>query len=203
MSKEIHIIHDKSDTNPVMTKLLETTLNMPDYKVVLQTRSEYEDEFIKYDLLRITRENTYFIFLGKTNSTLFDKVKWHYEKFGMKYGWDARQAMLYIENRKLVATELEEFEKLLGEGTDNTTTIGEIKKEIKDFGKKLDKLPLGIKIAGAVGGAAVFGLGAAAIAGSAYLINGKMNKDALYENQQKYLVKIFCEQAFAKFTEGT
>jgi hypothetical protein len=198
MNKEIHIIHDKADANSVMVKLLETTLNTPEYEVLLQTSLEYEEEFIKHELLGTIEEDIFFIFAGKINSTLFDKMEWHYDKFGMKYGWNEHQAMLYIENKKLSAVELEEFEKLLGEGT-TTTTIGEIKKEIKGFGKKINKLPLGIKIAGAVGGAAIFGLGAAAVAGSAFLINGKLNKDAVTENQQKYLVKIFCEQALGEF----
>jgi hypothetical protein len=200
MSKEIRIIYDKTNNNSAMAKLLELALsNTPDYTPILQTKAEYEGEYIKYELLGKIHEDTSFIFLGKINEVLFNKINWKYDKLGMKYGWDEHHAILYAENKKLSEIELEEFEKLAGINNAAATSFGEIKKGLKNVGDKFTKLPLGIKTVGAVGGAALLGLGAAALVGSSFLINEKMNKYNLFENQQKYLIKIFCEEALTEF----
>ncbi|WP_010256924.1 hypothetical protein [Treponema primitia] len=198
MGKIIYIIYDKADVNASLAKLLESALNETGtYTVNIQTKSEYEGENLKYELLGTAREDgAMFIFAGKINDILFDKIQWRYDEFGMKYGWDGNNALLYTEKRKWSEAELSELAKLFG----NTTPENSIKKGLSNIGGKINKLPAGLKIAGAIGGAALFGAAAMVAAGSAFLINGKINNDKIFENQQKYLVKIFCEQAITDFT---
>jgi hypothetical protein len=133
-----------------------------------------------------------------------DKITWHYNEFGMKYGWNDNFAILQVEKKKWDEKELEELLNLFKQSEadskkgDDASGIGKMVKKIM---KKADEMPDGIKAAGAIGGIFFFGLwGATAVA--AYLINGKINNDKVFENQQKYLAWKFCVTGLENFMEG-
>jgi hypothetical protein len=140
------------------------------------------------------------IFLGNINSQLSDKINWVYNEYGMKYGWQGKQAVLLVEKRKWNETELAELNKLLNQSQE-IKAKGGIKDQIDKVSGKVNKLPVGLKIASVVAGGAVLGLAAAAVAGSALLINNKLNNDKLLESQQKYLVNRFFTMSLSDFME--
>jgi hypothetical protein len=199
MKKEIYIIFDKTDTNFPMVNLLEAELIKMGVAPILQPKSEYEVENVKHELLGTTKEDSFAIFIGKINEALYEKINWKYEKIGMKYGWNVNQAMLYVDNNKLSENELSELTKLSTKYVDEGSTINKFKSGLKNISKKLDGLPTGVKLAGAIGGTALFGIPATLAAGTAFIINGQINKSKVFENQQKYLVKIFCVNGLTEF----
>jgi hypothetical protein len=199
MKKEIYIIFDKSDINFPMVNLLDIELKKLNLVPILQSNSEYEAENIKHELLGTVKDDSFVIFIGKINETLFEKINWKYEKIGMKYGWDMNSALLFVDNSKLSDNELSELAKLSAEFQDEGSTVNKLKSGLKNISNKLDRLPTGLKLAGAIGGTALLGIPATLAAGTAFIINGQINKSKVYENQLKCLVKIFCTQGLTEF----
>jgi hypothetical protein len=123
------------------------------------------------------------IFVGNINSQLSERINWNYNEYGMKYGWQKKQAVILVEKRKWSKDELAEFFDLFNQSLE-ASPKNRVKDRINKISSKVNKLPLGLKIAGTVVGGAVFGVSAAAAAGSAFLINNKINNAKLLENQQ-------------------
>jgi tetratricopeptide (TPR) repeat protein len=203
---------DGIDNNVDMADELLAALNtVGGYTVVQQTKADYEADNVKREILG-TEDKRPFIFVGKINGELFTKCRWDYNEMGMKYGWAANQAILYVEKARLNEKDVAKFAQLVGaevaeaapekpksflqKGLDN------IKKGVDGATKTVDKLPLAAKIAVGVGGTFLFGLGGLAIAGGTYLINGKVNNDKLFADQKKYLVQKFCAEALSDFIGG-
>jgi hypothetical protein len=201
MADLITIIYNVNDENAPIANFLDAQIKQNDkYETVIKTQAGYEGSSFEDELLGKVSEKPE-IFVGNANPNLSEKVKWTYDEYGMKYGWYGKQAVLLVEKRKWTEVELKELFILLSQSQE-IKSKSVIKEQIGKISGKVNKLPLGLKIAGAVAGGAVFGVAAAAVAGSAFLINNKINNDKLLENQQKYLVNRFVTVSFDDFMDG-
>lgn len=199
MADLITIIYNASDENAPITGFLNTQIEQTGkYETVIKNQAEYESVSFENELLGIGASDKPEIFIGNVNPNLNEKVKWVYNEYGMKYGWNGKQAVLLVEKRKWTEAELAELTRVLSQSQEIKPKSG-IKDQIDKISGKVNKLPLGLKIAGAVAGGAVFGVAAAAVAGSALLINNKINNDKLLESQQKYLANKFVTMSIADF----
>jgi hypothetical protein len=201
MANLITIVYDKKGVDSSMAELLDSAIMESGvYKSTVTARSEYEG-FLFSRKLSGQDTHTGLILIGNIENIPLDEITWHYNELGMKYGWNENFAILQVEKKKWNKTELEELMKLfkkleLEEKNDDTG----IKKTFEKIGKGINNLPKGLKIAGAVWGTLSLGLlGAAAV--TTYLINGKINNDKIFENQQKYLVWKFLTTGLDKFLE--
>jgi hypothetical protein len=200
-AQRITIVFDSENDNAPLADLLETALNTSGvYAAVKQSKADYEAENVKHELLG-TSDSAPVIFAGNINDAFVQNVQWQYNELGMMYGWLENQAMLCVVKGKWNQEELAKLTALFGESA-SAKPDNFLKKGLDNITGKVDKLPLGLKIAGAVGGAVLFGLGGLAIVGGTYLINGKINNDKVFENQAKYLVGKFCGEALSEFIGG-
>jgi hypothetical protein len=199
MADRITIIYNTGDENTLIADLLDTRLKEAGkYETIIKTQTEYTSANFEDELLGTTAADKPLIFIGKANTTLINNIHWTYDEYGMKYGWKRRQAVLLVEKRKWNEAESAELVKLLDQVQESNPKNG-LKDQIDKISGKVNKLPVGLKIAGAVAGTALFGVAAAAVAGSALLINNKINNDKLFESQQKYLVNRFITMALDEF----
>jgi hypothetical protein len=203
MKELITIVCDPIDDNMPLANMLAAQINQAGvYDSAIKKPDEYAEASVEEELLGKVSEKIA-IFIGTTKA--IDTIsqisnrnnKTHlYQKFGIRYGWYGKQAYLYVQKEKFSESEIKEFSEALGiEEKPETGVKGTLNK----ISSKIDKLPLGLKIAGVVGGAVLLSVGAAVVAGSAFLINGKINQGKLFENQLAYAGKIFYEQGLPQF----
>jgi hypothetical protein len=198
MADKITIIYNTGDENAPMANFLDAQIKQTsEYEAMIKTQAEYASASVEYELLGTITDKP-LIFIGIANTNLIKEINWVYDEYGMKYGWRKKQAVLLVEKKKWSETELAELAKLLDQSLEIRPKSG-VKDKIDKISGKVNKLPLGLKVAGAVAGGAIFGVAAAAVAGSALLINNKINNDKLLENQQKYLVNRFVSMSIDKF----
>jgi hypothetical protein len=198
MADLITIVYNVNNENAPITNLLNVQIKQAGkYETVIKTQAEYESARFEDELLSKV-SNKPVVFIGNINSQLSEKINWVYDEYGMKYGWQGKQAVLLVEKRKWNETEVLELNKVLGQFQE-IKAKGGIKDQIDKVSSKVNKLPVGLKIAGVVAGGAVFGLATAAVAGSAILINNKINNEKLLESQQKYLVNRFVTMSISDF----
>jgi hypothetical protein len=204
MEKLITIVYDKKGENSSIAELLNSIIMETGlYESTVVSKAEHEASLFKKELSGQVISHK-LILLGHIEAIPVDNMTWYYNELGMKYGWNEKFAILQVEKKKWNEKELEKLLDLFKQSetaskeSDDTKGIGKTVKKITD---KVNKLPNGVKAAGAVGSIFFFGLwGATAVA--AYLINGKINNDKVFENQQKYLVWKFCTMGLEKFMEG-
>jgi hypothetical protein len=197
MAAAITIVYEKTDDNSSMAQLLNDLIKKGGlYEPLVRTKAEQAGVSFEAELLG-NDTNDISIFIGKIEQGLIEKIEWRYDEFGMKYGWNGKKAILLVEKKTWNKNEVEGITKLLE--TEHTDPKKGVKDKINTITSKIDKLPAGLKIAGAIGGLALFGVGAAVVAGSAYLINGKINNDKVFESQKKFLVNKFYTEAFDSF----
>jgi hypothetical protein len=203
MEKSITIVCDKKDENSSMAEFLNSIITETGtYESSAVSKAEHEASLFREELSgQFTPRKL--IIIGNDDAVP-DKTTWHYNEFGMKYWWNENFAILQVEKKKWNERELEELLKLFKQSEADSKKNGDangIGKTVKKIMKKVDEMPGGIKAAGAIGSIFFFGLwGATAVA--AYLINGKINNDKVFENQQKYLVWKFCVTELENFMEG-
>jgi hypothetical protein len=202
MEKSITIVYDKKGENSSMAEFLNSIITETGtYLSTVVSKAEHEASLFRDELSGqfIPRK---LILIGN-NDVIPDEITWHYNEFGMKYGWNDKFAILQIEKKKWDEKELEELLNLFKQSEVDSKKSNDsngIGKTVKKMMKKVDKMPGGIKAASAIGGVFLFGLwGATAVA--AYLINGKINNDKVFDNQQKYLVWKFCAMGLESFME--
>jgi hypothetical protein len=196
-------VYDKKGENSSMAEFLNSIIEETGiYESTVVSKAEHEASLFREELSGkfIPRR---LIIIGSIDA-MPDKITWHYNEFGMKYWWNENFAILRVEKKKWNERELEELLKLFRQSeadskkNDDANGIGTTVKKIM---KKVDEMSGGIKAAGAIGSIFFFGLwGATAVA--AYLINGKINNDKVFENQQKYLAWKFCVTELENFMEG-
>jgi hypothetical protein len=200
MADPITIVYNANAENAPIANFLNIQIKQTGkYETVIKTQAEYESARFEDELLNKFSDKPV-IFIGNINSQLNEKIDWVYNEYGMKYGWQGKQAVLSVEKRKWNETELVELNMILGQSHE-IKAKGSIKDQIDKVSSKVNKLPVGLKIAGLAVGGAVFGLATAAVAGSAFLINNKINNDKLLESQQKYLVNRFVAVSLSDFME--
>jgi hypothetical protein len=196
----ITIVYNTNDANASIANLLNVQIKETGkYEPVIKTQAEYEISRFENELLGKVSDKP-IIFVSNINSQLSEKISWAYNEYGMKYGWQGKQAVLLVEKRKWNEVELVELNNLLNQSQE-VKPKEDIKNRIDKVSSKVNKLPAGLKIAGAAAGGAIFGLAAAAAAGGAFLINNKINTNKLLENQRKYLVDRFITMSISDFME--
>jgi hypothetical protein len=200
MADVITIVYNANDENAPITDFLNIQIEQTGkYETVIKTQTEYESSRFEDELLSKASDKPV-IFIGNINSQLCEKINWIYDEYGMKYGWQGKQAVILVEKRKWNESELAELNRVLGR-SQKIKAKGGIKDQIDKVSSKVNKLPVGLKIAGVAAGGAVFGLATAAVSGSAFLINNKINNDKLLESQRKYLVNRFVMMSISDFME--
>jgi hypothetical protein len=199
MADLLTIVYNTGDENAPLAAFLDAQIKQSGkYVSIVKTKAEYESANFEGELLG-TSSDELVIFIGQANTDLAGTIKWIYDEYGMKYGWIGKQAVLLVEKKKWNKDELAELVKFLGQEQETKPKNG-IKEQLDKISGKVNKLPLGLKVAGAVAGGAFFGVAGAAVAGSAFLINNKLNSDKLFESQQKYLVNKFITMSISQFT---
>ena len=200
MPEKIVCVKTRNMTSTHEISLLEEALaELEDYEIVHQTEVEYLGGNFEEELLGKSMENIT-IFIGfsdnKGISSQLSNFKVVHDKFGIKIGWLDKKAFLDISidtSWTKKKEDLDLFQKISGQ---NPKSEG----KLKQITKKIDKLPLGLKVAGAIGGGLFLGVGAAVVAGSAFLINGTINSMKLSESQEKVAVGLFFELVFPEIT---
>ncbi|GHV52255.1 hypothetical protein AGMMS49579_09240 [Spirochaetia bacterium] len=199
---KIKISHDAKEADFAdMTELLIKALNDSGaFSAEKMSKAEWETESVKHELLD-TGKDIPFIFVGKFDDALFNACQWKYDELGMKYGWNENKALLFIEKRKWNEKELKELTELFGQ-TAEPKPANFLKKGLDAAMGGFDKLPKWGKVATAAAGGFLFGLGALAIAGGTYFVNGAINNAKVFENQKKYLIKKFISEGLGEFLSG-
>jgi hypothetical protein len=206
MKKPIIILYAKRGEDSTIAELLNSIITETGiYESTVMSKTEHEASLFKQELAGQVIPCK-LILIGNIEAVPVDKITWHYNELGMKYGWNKNFAILQTKKKKWTEKELEELLNLFKQSDAASKESDDAKgleKVVNKIIKKTNELPTGVKAAIttiATGNIFLFGLwGATAVA--AYLINGKINDDKVFENQQKYLAWKFCTMGLEKFME--